>query len=473
MINIYINKVTGTIASSIKRAAYCIFLHIIVTNNTFATTPHDLSINEIMQSNIYTVFADMDFPDSWVELYNQTENSINIKNYYISPTSDYNDGYRIKTDEDYVWANYNGEEDIEMIESLNATTPASYKDIKDAIISGKMSYEEAALHIDMDNMADMIAINTICANTDWPYNNVSMWKPIEYGGKWRWIMKDMDMINAVFRCTSPLTFNYLKYLTNTSELGSQEYDLHQSNTWIWPSIKLIGKIVTMPGFQEALVDRLMVFMGDFMRGDVLQKYLDAQYESLNTEVTQSLIMLKTCWERTFYNSVQNYKNFFYARPAEVYQHVTDYYHLGHVIPMKTTGLGLSVSINDIPLTEGDFNGACFSDRAIRLDSGDENTGWLMHVKRTDNLVISYGFETPNLNLIPKDYQPSANESIASIEFEVCPINEVSTIIKEISSQCNIGSHEIDAIYSIDGKTAINRKSGAPYIIHYKMDIAKK
>ena len=61
MIDIYINNVTGTFASSIKWAAYYIFLHIIVTNNTFATIPHDLIINEIMQSNIYTESTCKDF----------------------------------------------------------------------------------------------------------------------------------------------------------------------------------------------------------------------------------------------------------------------------------------------------------------------------------------------------------------------------------------------------------------------------
>ena len=183
-------------------------------------------------------------------------------------------GLREKSDEDYVWANYDKLEDIEMIEALNATKPASFKNIKDAILSGNATYEDMASCIDMANTADITAIQTICSDTDWPYNNVSMWRPLGDDGKWRWIMKDMDMINVAFRCTDPLTFNYLKFLTNTGEAGSQEYSMHQTSSWIWPRMQLMGKLLYIPEFRDLLIDRLQVFMGDFMRWDVLDKYLN-------------------------------------------------------------------------------------------------------------------------------------------------------------------------------------------------------
>ena len=383
-------------------------------------------------------------------------------------------GLREKSDEDYVWANYGGLEDIEMIESLLYNTSDSFKRISNAILSDAMTYEEASLHLDMDNMADMIAINTICANTDWPYNNVSMWcqnQGWDGWGKWRWIMKDMDVIGSTFRCTDPVKFNYLNYLTNTGEPGSQEKALHQTWTWIWKPIQLVGKIVAMPVFRELLVDRLMVFLGDFMRHDAIQIYLDEQYERLDTEITKSLMMLKTGGTKTFYNTIQKYIGFFRERQAEVYQHIADFYHLGYVIPMTTVGSGHPVIINGIPLTEGDFNGSCFSDYTIRLNSGDENTGWIMHISNNNNSVASYGFESPDINIIPKYYQDFGDESIVSIEFETCAIKEIAICIKNIIKQQ--GRHEISAIYTYDGKKASNNMVSTPHIIHYKDGHSKK
>lgn len=374
-------------------------------------------------------------------------------------------GLREKSDEDYVWANYNGLEDIEMVEALNATKSASFKNIRNAILSDAATYEEIEQHFDMANMADIVAINIICNNTDWPYNNVSMWRPIEGDSKWRWIMKDMDMINVAFRCTNPLTFNYLKYLTHTGEPGSQEDDLYQSAEWIWSRVKLIGKFLDMPDFRDALVDRLLVFMGDFMRADVLQSYLETQFELLNSEVTPSLVMLNG-GQNTFRNTIQKDVAFFRDRPGEVCQHIADYYHLGTVIPMTTVGYGLSVSINDIPLTEGDFNGACFSDRAIRLNSGKKNMGWIMYVRRSDNVVDSYGFENSMVSVAPK----YVGDDISSITFETCAINDIPTSIRTIPSRQH--SREIDAVYTLDGKKSSCREK-ALRIIHYSDGQSKK
>ena len=44
-----------------------------------------LVINELMQSNVECIMDDIhEFPDSWVELYNPTDEEINLGDYQIS-----------------------------------------------------------------------------------------------------------------------------------------------------------------------------------------------------------------------------------------------------------------------------------------------------------------------------------------------------------------------------------------------------
>ena len=276
-------------------------------------------------------------------------------------------------------------------------------------------------------------------------------------------MKDMDNIAKPFHCNDPLTFNYLKYLTNTGDVGSQEAGIFSYANWISTHVEFLGKILKIPDFSDYLVDRLMVYLGDFMRGDVVKEYLEEQYEILNTEVTQSFLMFNTGGTGTFRNIVKSYCDFFYARPKEVYQHVADFYHLGYVIPMTTKGFGLPVSINDIPLTEGDFSGACFSDYSIRLNSGDEHTGWIMHIKYNDNTNYSYSFDSPDISIIPKQLQTYYVGDISCIEFETCPIEQISTSLytKKTHNSCD----EIDAVYSINGHMT-SHYNFMPRIIHY-------
>ena len=48
-----------------------------------------LVINEIMQSNVECIMDDIkEFPDSWVELYNNSDQTVNLKDYKIGTKAD-------------------------------------------------------------------------------------------------------------------------------------------------------------------------------------------------------------------------------------------------------------------------------------------------------------------------------------------------------------------------------------------------
>ena len=55
----------------------------------------DLCFNEIMQSNVYALQLEHDFPDSWIELYNPTETTIVLDNYYIGTSNSISSAYQI------------------------------------------------------------------------------------------------------------------------------------------------------------------------------------------------------------------------------------------------------------------------------------------------------------------------------------------------------------------------------------------
>lgn len=61
----------------------------ILTTNADAQTTSKLVINELMQSNIDCIMDDLkEFPDSWVELYNNSDESINLNDYQIGIEAD-------------------------------------------------------------------------------------------------------------------------------------------------------------------------------------------------------------------------------------------------------------------------------------------------------------------------------------------------------------------------------------------------
>ena len=46
--------------------------------------------------------------------------------------------------------------------------------------------------LDIDNYIDYQIAQMFFANSDWPSNNVKLWRPNNANGKWRWIFYDLD-----------------------------------------------------------------------------------------------------------------------------------------------------------------------------------------------------------------------------------------------------------------------------------------
>ena len=115
--------------------------------------------------------------------------------------------------------------------------------------------------------------------------------------------------------------------------------------------------------------------------------------------------------------------------------------------MTIAAYGQHISINGIPLTEGDFNGACFSNYTIRLNSNDERIGWIMHIRSKDGAVTKVGFKSPDINITPSDYQKAEDENIASIEFEACELEQIEVSVEKIIQQQ--GKQKVETINSYD------------------------
>ncbi|MFW6309810.1 MAG: CotH kinase family protein, partial [Prolixibacteraceae bacterium] len=59
-------------------------------------------------------------------------------------------------------------------------------------LSFKSNYEYVQSQIDIDNFIDYLISQMFFANVDWPGNNQRLWRPQTPGGKWRWILFDVD-----------------------------------------------------------------------------------------------------------------------------------------------------------------------------------------------------------------------------------------------------------------------------------------
>lgn len=332
-------------------------------------------------------------------------------------------GLRERSNEDWVEANY-GLENIEYAshlsyraaESEHKTT--SFQQVYQLYSSNSCTYEQLAEKIDVDNFMKSMIAEMNAVNHDWPHNNVAMWRPNEEGAKWRWILKDLDFY-ALSSYDNPLEFNMFNYLLGTVNADEIEYRYFSKKS-LKESAKLYKKMISFPQFKEDFINAYMVYLGDFLRPAVTNRILDEMTSEILEEInaTYNLYEFKPIY---FTRAIDRAKNHNTNRPRIVYNQMATFFSLGSVIPMTIQVNGSEVSVNDIQLTEGDFDGAWFSSRPIELESKSANKGWKMERWKKSNGTVAkmdeQRFPQTILSIEPNQFSTADSLAFSVYTFE--------------------------------------------------------
>lgn len=321
-------------------------------------------------------------------------------------------GLRERTNEDFVWANYDGNDDIDRVESPLETSNAAFNEFRKVFQNPNATFHDIEALMDMDEFVNYLCLETFSANDDWPGHNVSIWK-WRNNGKWRWITKDVDCVGNSMNpnvVDDPLHFNSLWFLTGLGSKDSQEYKLHTYSAAITRSVEFFKVILQMPEFRDQMVDRMAVYLGDFLKPSVTCPLLRQMREEILDEVgcTWELYYPNKSWGKgylVFYTDKTI--DFLQKRPRIMYEQLADFYHLGNVIPMSIETSNNEVSMNHVRLTEGDFSGCCFSRRTFSLSSGSPSIGWEMRTYKAGDAGSenTYVFNQPSISLCMCNFAP--------------------------------------------------------------------
>lgn len=321
-------------------------------------------------------------------------------------------GLRERSNEDYVESNYDGLENIEMGTQLSYMTwktgveersATSFKDVYSLYNKSATTYDQMAAVIDVDNFMKTMITEMYAANSDWPHNNISMWRDLENNGKWRWILKDLDF----WVLAENSEFDMFKYIFGTAKNGDQEYELANRSSTL-QAVKLYRKMMSYPQFKEAFIDACATYLGDFLKPTLNSAIVDEMYAEIQKEIEPTFAVfdydtsILEDWFRYF-------KSCQVSRSGNFYHHMADYFSLGDVIPMNVQPYGANITINDNGLSTDCFDGAYFSDRTLRLNSGDSSLGWKMttYHKDANNTMVKNSkvntFKQQEVSLKLKDY----------------------------------------------------------------------
>ncbi len=159
-----------------------------------------------------------------------------------------------------------------------------YTALLDGILAGELTYAQAAERIDMDNFMKYCAVNLFLCNTDWPHNNLKVWRytgvPGEgvRDGRWRFMFKDLDLGLGRYTCGTEEGFPtelYTRADAMNFRFMLHNYIDYDASAGGWPSIS---------GDTYPDSTRLQGLFAFCLKDDGFRKDFAAYCEKLTTEI---------------------------------------------------------------------------------------------------------------------------------------------------------------------------------------------
>lgn len=285
---------------------------------------------------------------------------------------------RERANEDNIYTNYEGLEDIDLIEKwseLKQGTIDQSREFRRFFSEQGHTLEEYRQWMDCEEFANLMIMNLYFDNRDFPANNIVMWRPREEGGRWRWIAKDTDFgLGLYFR---QATFNTVAWIND------YDYDTELprgNNPWC---TLLFRNIMEDEGFRNLFTERAAVYMGDFLNARGVHAVWDAMYETIRTELPFHRACISS-YQCNYEMEVQRVETWLAQRTGLFYQFLQDYYHLEPLIPLvieryREDDAPAEIRFNGIRLSEGRFDGKFFRGHKVTLQGstldGEAVNGW--------------------------------------------------------------------------------------------------
>ncbi|MCQ2196940.1 MAG: CotH kinase family protein [Bacteroidaceae bacterium] len=308
---------------------------------------------------------------------------------------------RERSNDDGIYSNYDGLEDIDMVENwgeLKAGSQQNWNDFNN-FKNSTHTYQQWEKQLDVKEFINVMIANVVHCNLDFPGNNICFWRPSAADGRWRVQMKDVDYSFGIYdRPTNTNTsdimngdvykikvdYDYIKWLYNSN------YDSHYSWGNGSGSTALFRNLMQNTQFKNEFLDRLAIYMGDFLS---FEQTWEDTWEPWSKSIEEEIKYHRELYGLAadgYQKELEKAKTWLQTRIPYVYQHEQSYYKLGAVTPITiykdvegapVKGENNShrqndtdLTFNDVKLSRSYYNGSFFANRSITLESAAVD-GW--------------------------------------------------------------------------------------------------
>lgn len=279
---------------------------------------------------------------------------------------------RERSNDDNIYTNYAGLEDIDMVENweeLKAGTMDSFNGMMDFMSKSGRTATEIDSLFDSREYLDVHLMNLFFNNTDFPGNNIVHWRPTAPGGRWRIIVKDTDyamgIANASSDSKAAATFNTLEWLYTPNYPNSNNWGNRSERT------RVFRRMMDCPELREPFFDRAFVYFGDVLNSRRVIEEIDRIKEEMETEWMYHYDLYGYYSPYGTWNSCVGEMRDWITQRSEVFpQMFADYYGLGRLgtLAAECEDGCPAFSINGITPASLPFEGPYPLQRTIRFET---------------------------------------------------------------------------------------------------------
>ena len=384
---------------------------------------------------------------------------------------------RERSNEDNIYSNYDGLEDVDeieiahekennqdlFIEELKEGDDVFYQAFKEFYSQKGHTLAEYEEWMDVSEYLNIMVMNLFYGNIDFPGNNIVFWRPnddakVDLPKRWRFIVKDTDFGLGLYGRKSD--YNTIDLLYNPSE--------HSGDNWAFtePATRLIKNMLEDKDILKMFIDKCCVYMGDFMnakgtgatidaiKAEALEEFVAhrAKYptwggssrDEINNKFNDAKKWLAGYTEQNWWGQPTTYL----PRTDYFLQHMSSQWKLGTavVLTINKTEQDVAITVNGIKLSGKTFDGKFFPNRELVITGtapeGKVVTGWKLSGGKNEEIAGS---------------ELTLNMTSSALTIE--PILGDASGINDISAN----PAKSEAIYDLMGNKVETPMSGRVYI----------
>ena len=330
---------------------------------------------------------------------------------------------RERSNEDNIYSNYDGLEDVDeieiahekennqdlFIEELKEGDDVFYQAFKEFYSQKGHTLAEYEEWMDVSEYLNIMVMNLFYGNIDFPGNNIVFWRPnddakVDLPKRWRFIVKDTDFGLGLYGRKSD--YNTIDLLYNPSK--------HPDDNWAFtePATRLVKNMLEDPDILNMFIDKCCVYMGDFMnakgtgatidaiKDEALDEFVAhrAKYptwggnsrDEINNKFNDAKKWLAGYTEQGWFGQSTTYL----PRTDYFLQHMSSQWKLGTAVKLtiNKTEQDVAITVNGIKLSGKTFDGKFFPNRELVITGtapeGKVVTGWKLSGGKNEEIAGS-------------------------------------------------------------------------------------